>query len=364
MTSIAATAQPGHGHTRQARLGMAWVTWRQHRMALTGAAILLGGCALVLGVSGLRMQSAYEALTRAGCPAAASSTASGGRCGLLWDDYLHAGHPLTSNLLLVSVALSVIPLLIGVFAAAPLLAREYERGTFRFAWTQTAGRTRWVVAKLALIGAALTAAAGAFGALLGWWFGVVTPITDGSRWQPDQFGGTAVSFAGWTLLAFAAGAFAGALTRRTVPAMAGTAGCLAALLLVTYKRLDPLLVSAGPLVQRVKLLNILPYQPGSPPPAFVAGTASVVSVPPGSWPLSAWITGPHGRWPAGYAPQPFASLAVPAQNRWIATHHLTLWAAYQPAGRFWLFQSVEGGACLLLALLLGAGTVWLVRRAV
>jgi ABC-type sugar transport system ATPase subunit len=38
------------------------------------------------------------------------------------------------------------------------------------------------------------------------------------------------------------------------------------------------------------------------------------------------------------------------------------WTAYQPAGRFWVFQGIEGAIGLLLALLLGAATVWLVRR--
>jgi hypothetical protein len=52
----------------------------------------------------------------------------------------------------------------------------------------------------------------------------------------------------------------------------------------------------------------------------------------------------------------------PAQAAWIAHHHFTLWVSYQPAGRFWLLQSVEGGACLLLALLLGAATVWMAAR--
>ena len=41
------------------------------------------------------------------------------------------------------------PALIGAFAGAPVLAREMETGTFRFAWTQGFGRWRWALAKLA-----------------------------------------------------------------------------------------------------------------------------------------------------------------------------------------------------------------------
>jgi hypothetical protein len=253
---------------------------------------------------------------------------------------------------MVVTGLLVIPLLIGMFVAAPLLAREYETGTFRFAWTQAAGPTRWVAVKLALLGGTLTAAGSAFGVLVSWWLTVQEPIWDGSRWQADQFGVTAVTFAAGTLLGFAVGAFVGALIRRTVPAMAATACSLAAIAVVTYQKLDPLLAGADPVTRRSALLNLLPYQPGSPPPTFVSGQAVTVSAPPGSWPLRAWFTGPHGRTAA------FPSL----QQRYLAAHHLTLWIAYEPAGRFWLLQCAEGAGCLLLALLLGAATVWLVRR--
>ena len=35
---------------------------------------------------------------------------------------------------------------------AALLSREYEQGTFRFAWTQGTGRTRWCALKLNAFG--------------------------------------------------------------------------------------------------------------------------------------------------------------------------------------------------------------------
>jgi hypothetical protein len=35
---------------------------------------------------------------------------------------------------------------------------------------------------------------------------------------------------------------------------------------------------------------------------------------------------------------------------------------YQPAGRFWTFQWIEGGWLMTLSLLLIATTLWLVRR--
>ncbi len=48
----------------------------------------------------------------------------------------------------VSSLMFAVPVLLGAFAGAPLLSRELDSGTFRFAWTQGAGRTRWAVSTL------------------------------------------------------------------------------------------------------------------------------------------------------------------------------------------------------------------------
>jgi hypothetical protein len=45
----------------------------------------------------------------------------------------------------------------------------------------------------------------------------------------------------------------------------------------------------------------------------------------------------------------------------VAQHHYTFWVSYQPSGRYGIFQSIEAGTMLILALLLGAATIWLVR---
>src|SRR5260370_19822840 len=163
---VPANSEP-HGAVTRPRIRMGWITWRQHRATLLGAGILLGACALTLGVTGLNMHAAYARLAQAGCPLAGALVTS--RCGVLETAYIGAFSPLPSNAQAVPVALLVVPLLIGVFAGAPLLAREYETGTFRFAWTQAAGRARWAAGKLALLGVPLTAAGGAFGALASWW---------------------------------------------------------------------------------------------------------------------------------------------------------------------------------------------------
>ena len=63
MTALTMPARPEH----DARLRpvpwrrMAWVTWRQHRAALAGVAVLLGALAVYLWLTGLQMHHAYAA---------------------------------------------------------------------------------------------------------------------------------------------------------------------------------------------------------------------------------------------------------------------------------------------------------------
>jgi hypothetical protein len=122
----------------------------------------------------------------------------------------------------VSVALQAVPPLIGAFAGAPVLARELETGTFRYAWTQAFGRWRWAVAKLVLLAVAVAAAAEAFSVLFSWYnqpffaAGYAIPL---STRVFDLHG---IAFAAWTLAAFAIGVLAGMLIRRVVPAIAAT----------------------------------------------------------------------------------------------------------------------------------------------
>ena len=292
MTAPAVTARADAGRVELPSLSrLTWVTWRQHRMALAGAGILLGLCAVALAVTGLRMRASYAQYVRAGCALKVATV--GDRCGDLLGAYYHAGYPLTGNPQLVVVVGIVVPLLIGMFIGAPLLAREFEAGTVRFAWTQAVGRGRWVAAKLGLLGAALAVAAAAFGALAGWWLLLADGTINDGRWEPQQFGLTAITFTGWVLLMFTAGVFAGALLRRTVPAMAATATCGAVLLWFTIEKFTGMLASYAPLSAKSSLVAdgaAVSVGPGSLLPDGFQATS-----PPGGWVLSTWFTGRQGQ---------------------------------------------------------------------
>ena len=137
---------------------MAWVTWRHHRIALSGVIALLGALALWLYIAGLQLHHAYAA-------AAACHPASSSAC--LNQIVTFEG---TNLVLKYALVLQPVPALIGAFIGAPLLAREMETGTFRYAWTQGFGRWRWALAKLVMVGVAVTVVAGAFSVLVSWYY--------------------------------------------------------------------------------------------------------------------------------------------------------------------------------------------------
>ena len=222
MTAVTAPAPPARAQRPIPWTKLAWVTWRQHRVALAGVAVLLGGLAVYLLVMGLKIHSAYQAVLSC--------------------------HPLTSAECLVvtrpfsnyhqtaldtGVLLLAIPALVGVFVGAPLLARELEAGTFRFAWTQGCGRLRWAAAKLSLLAITVTVAAGAFSLLFRWFYQPFLDARLDGVLAPQLFNLVGVDFAAWTLVAFSIGAIAGVLIRRTVPAMAASLAVWAGLALGT-----------------------------------------------------------------------------------------------------------------------------------
>jgi hypothetical protein len=193
---------------------MTWVTWRHHRIALGGVAVFLAALAVWLWIVGLQLHHAYAAAIN--CHPAGSTACS----------ELILNFRVTGGILKGGFVLQPVPALIGAFVGAPMLAREIETGTFRYAWTQGFGRRRWTLAKLVLVGVAVTAGAGAFSALVSWFYQpflapgrLYDPTSALPHWLFDLRG---VAFVAWTLAAFAMGALAGMLIRRVVPAIVAT----------------------------------------------------------------------------------------------------------------------------------------------
>ena len=217
---------------------LAWVTLRQRRGAVIGTSVLLGLFAVYLLIMAIVQDNAYAAYT-ACHPAAAL------KCQQLAQAFSRqywggGGRVIQSGgAQTVSSLLFAVPVLLGAFTGAPLLARELEHGTFRFAWTQGAGRTRWAISTLVLPAVLLTAVTGAFTALFFWYFRPFLADGQVSEMLPLAFALLGVAFAAWTLFAYAVAAFTGMLFRRTLPARAVTLVVYIALAMATATVIRP-----------------------------------------------------------------------------------------------------------------------------
>src|SRR5229473_7343777 len=238
MTALTVPARPEHDADLQPVpwRRMAWVTWRQHRFALAGVAALLGALAVCLWLVGLQVHHAYAA-------AAACHPAGSAICYDMFSSF-----SVMDGFLANGFILQAVPALIGAFAGAPVLARELETGTFRYAWTQGFGRWRWTLAKLVLLAVAVAAAAAAISVLISWYYQPYFATGYAIPFATDVFDLREVAFTGWTLAAFAIGALAGMLIRRVVPAIAATLAVYAGLafaagLYLRQHYLTPLLTS-------------------------------------------------------------------------------------------------------------------------
>ncbi len=344
MTAVTVTASgPSAEHTRPVPWRkLAWVGWRQHRLALGGAATLLGGISIWMLITGLQMRSALSSFGLSSCtPLTASSCST--QMSVFTSDYYSAAQTIVG-------VLTVIPVLIGVLAGTPVVARELETGTFRLSWTQGCGRSRWLIARLTLLAIAVTAGTAAVSALYSWYYQPMLQLGEDSPLAPQIFDLRGVAFAAWTLAAFAIGVFAGALIRRVIPAIVAAIAAWSGLLLLAVYYLRG------------------HYQ------APLTGTGLINSMGGNGqgvpWLLTQWWTAPGGI-PASQSDinslttqlrQAGGLPTTQAVQQWFAEQGYLRYFTYQPATRFWHFQLIEGGWLLALSLLLAAATIWIIRH--
>ena len=368
VTTLGVTGRPAR---RGVLRGLPWVTWRQHRFALSGALLVLGGLGAFLVINGLAMHHAFHRYGLATCGDLFS-----GACHVQLDLFQqHYQGPADT----LPTFLMLLPGLLGLFVGAPLVARELESGTYRFAWTQGRSRVRWIVAKLVILATVLTVLAIGFSLLFTWWYGPWLSIM--GRMHPAQaYEVSGIVFAARTLFAFMLGALAGTLIRRTVPAMAATAVVWLAVVLLSMFGLRPLI--------ETPVTHLAATGAAHTPLAieFSNGSASLGTVAPQTaWEVARWTqdaSGHHLTSPqitdllkqANFDPGlptggPIRAAPVPGSGgpgdtfpTWLAQHGYRLGVSYQPASRFWHFQGVEATAYLLLALLCAAATIWWIRR--
>ena len=182
--------------------------WLQSRTQTLIAAVVLAGLVVAAAVTGIQLSHLYNSLVvhcQSGCDLATSQFVS---------------HQAFLQRTLDVVA-QVAPALIGIFWGAPLLAREFETGTYRLAWTQSVTRSRWLGTKLAVVGLATVILAGLLTLTITWWYRSIDHVSSN---QYALFDRRDITPIGYAIFAFAAGALIGAVIRRNLPAMATTLG--------------------------------------------------------------------------------------------------------------------------------------------
>ena len=329
---------------------------RQHRTTLIGCGALYAVAALLLAVNGVQMHASYHQLGLAACTLPPRTIAC-----LAGMDQFNQDYAVWVRL--IPLLLLAVPALAGAFTGAPVLGQDLDRGTFRFAWTQGAGRPRLLSAKLVLLGGPLLLAGGGLAALTSWWFSPQYSLDNG-RLAPQFFVPLGPAFAAWTLLAFALG---GAAVRRGAPGRSRhcrDAGRLDRASVVTgiwlryhlYAAPSRYTFSFAQASQQTQQTQVgLPHRVrifgGSPPRAFV---------------LNTWLVNAKGQVVAKL-PRPPAGAKTAARAHGGADplavlHGFHLVGVYLPDSRFWPFQWIETGWLAVLSALLLAVPFWLSRR--
>lgn len=317
---------------------MIWVSWRQQRLeALIGAVVATALAALLL-LTGLHIADVYNRANLGACRLGQSQPAA---CG---DGVLHFDARF-SSLVNLSNWFNIVPLLIGILAAAPIVL-EFEQGTHRLAWTQTITRRRWLAARLGLAFAGASAAGLGFSLLMAWWR---TPFDQlGGRFDTDAFDFEGVVPIAYAVFAASVVLAVGTILRRTLPAVA-----VAIVAFLTLR----LTIEGWVRYQHYLSPLHRTWPVGAPAPAgeatgYLSASGLTFTGPPTAsrqviQACNVTQTSPR---------------ALQDVSTCLRQHHVLEYAIYQPAGRFWTFQVIEASIFFALALALVAASVWWVNH--
>ena len=291
---------------------MIWVTWRQHRGQAVSCLALLAALAVYAVILGTSMRTAFSSDIPGTCLARSQGLSCQNGITTFRNQF---GSEV--NIAFWSVAL-IVPGLIGVLVGGSLIARELEYGTWRLAWSQTIPRARWLAVKLALVTGGLIILGAAMTALITWYRAPMDQITGHLQHNAYDFEGLVLT--AYILCAFGFAVLAGLLIRRSIPAMvAAFVPWLAIRLVVEFIVRDHFMT---PLTKTI--------------PAICAQGTCGDGI--------------------GFTPQATGHIGdlILAMNGNLVT--------YQPAGRFWAFQSIEAGIFAALTAAALGTTIWLLHR--
>ena len=300
---------------------MTYLVWRQHRNQVLFGAVALVAFAVLLLVTGVHMGAEYN-----------SAVASGFPTGELF-----RGDGALFDLVVLSGA---VPVLLGLFWGAPLVAREVETGTHLLAWTQGVTRRRWLSSQVGWTILAAAVWGAAVSAVVTWW----NASLHEARLEPQHFDVSGLVPVAYSVFAVSLGIAAGALIRRVMPTLAVTVAGFVGLRVVVENYLRPHFMAA--------VTRTVPLSFGTSTPS------------PGDWVVSSGVIDPAGHVSDGIrisldsVPAPCRGIVPGGPGkpdsllRCLGAHGYRTVFSYQPAGRYWAFQGIEAAVFLALAGLL------------
>ncbi len=337
---------------------MTWLVWRQYRLQAAIAALVLAAFAAIMLITGFQMAAQWHTML-------ASCTASG-TCGTLQVGGAPLGSVLGHDFAILSM---LAPALFGALVGAPLVAHEFEARTTDFVWAQSITRTHWLVAKIGWLLLAAAVWGGVISALVTWWAGPRNAAF-ANAFQPNYFDQQGLVPVGYSVFATALGIAAGAVIRRTLPAIAIVIGGFIGMRLWVSQDL------------RMHFMS---------PVATYYGVAANFNYPAGSIQVGGGLVNASGQLVTGAGSQsslmvdgvPSTSLPAACQKLIPASANgpagpphgpmnavlgclqrmgYRQFISYQPISRYWAFQGIETGLYVAVAAVLIALTFVVVLR--
>ncbi len=321
---------------------MTWLVWRQYRAQAAIASVLLAAAAAVILADGFQVASHWHSVL----------TACSGNSACLQQQALVNG--VVSDVPDISL---IVPAVLGMLWGAPLVAHELESRTSDFAWAQSVTRTRWLTVKAGWLLLAVAACGGALAALTTWWSGPIN-AQSASAFMPGQFDIQGIVPIGYAVFAMALGIAAGAVARRTLPAIAVTLGGFIVLRLVISDFVRQHYMAAVTTYYRVASSFTPPGQAWVLAQGAVSRTGVVV---PQGWGALGNALPASCEKLLNAAPETKSGAGTSDVFSCMQVHGWRGFATYQPASRYWPFQGIETGIYVLLAAALIAVTFVVVR---
>jgi ABC-type transport system involved in multi-copper enzyme maturation permease subunit len=326
---------------------MIWLTYKQHRMEFIISGIIFFLILVVLLVTGFNIARVSHQVGLSVC-SAQHIDCSGAQNTV----NAYVANQAFGNGTFYAVfqyVLLALPLFVGMFIGARLVAQEFEQGTYRLVWTQGIQWSHWLLTKSGFFAGLLFCTTGILYGVFIWWKApVLAALSYPWGYQNyDAWGFVAIAY---MLFAFALGVAVGSIVKKTVPAMA--------IILVVFI-----------IIRLVIEVFLRPYLL---PPLVIVRPASVTQsiVPAQSWVISNGIE-QQGK-PVSinreqvcskqFGKSETAQDYLAQYNRCLASHGFQNVVIYQPADRFDAIQGIESGIYILLAILSLGIAFWGTRR--